>query len=721
MKKTLFFALLLLLSSLTAQISPWVNYTYNSSVRAIAREGNILWIGTTGGLVRYDTTTGDKAYYNVSNSGIPYNYVNAIAIDANGTKWIGSGEYASSIGGLASFDGETWTSYTIPDNGIGSRCVLSLAFDHTGNLWVGTYNGLQKYNGDTWTLYHVSNTPVDLRVILSLAVDIHNRIWVGTEWYGLKSFDGETWTEYVDPTGYGQSVMALCFAPDGSLWMSAYQPYGMGALVQFDGNIWTAFTATQIGLSFYEVECVDICPDGTVWIGTLNGAGKYDGTTWTTFTPTNSSLSNRYVYAIEALNSDNVWVGTGGSGIYHHETDSWTQDSLTSNGLVTNSIGCIAVDAEDRPLIGTQYGILRLENGYWQRWTEAVTGIVPAKINSILVAPNGCIWYTQYNGGIIKYDGTAWTHYTSENSILPSNYAGELEVGPDGSIWTNITGGLLQINGTEWTIYNSENTPMPAASPGAIEFDHSGNLWMSFSGTGIMRYDGTNWTLYSSALQMPLPQISNIVHDGQGKIWYWCANSAYVDYRIVTFDGTEWESLNPAIGEVPFNYYRAGMHDELGNMWFGVGGLMRLDETGWTEYSYTNSDQAGAYVMGIARDTIGKLWLATNNGVVSYQYAPSATDDPVLTPVSAIRAYPNPFGSELRIEIPRGDEPAQASIYNLRGQLVSTLRNGEIKGTEILFRWDGKDKTGKDCPTGIYFIRYGTKEKARTAKILRIR
>jgi ligand-binding sensor domain-containing protein len=43
--------------------------------------------------------------YNTSNSGLPDNSVSAIAIDAQGNKWIGT------LGGLAKFDGSSWTVY----------------------------------------------------------------------------------------------------------------------------------------------------------------------------------------------------------------------------------------------------------------------------------------------------------------------------------------------------------------------------------------------------------------------------------------------------------------------------------------------------------------------------------------------------------------------------------------------------------------------------------
>ena len=58
---------------------------------AVAIEGNNIWVGTAGGgLVKIDKTTGIALFYNKANSGLPDNYVNSIAIDGAGNKWIGT-------------------------------------------------------------------------------------------------------------------------------------------------------------------------------------------------------------------------------------------------------------------------------------------------------------------------------------------------------------------------------------------------------------------------------------------------------------------------------------------------------------------------------------------------------------------------------------------------------------------------------------------------------
>ena len=47
---------------LYAQNPEWMNYTNGQSIRATAIEGDAIWIGTEGGLVKFNKTTGEKIF-----------------------------------------------------------------------------------------------------------------------------------------------------------------------------------------------------------------------------------------------------------------------------------------------------------------------------------------------------------------------------------------------------------------------------------------------------------------------------------------------------------------------------------------------------------------------------------------------------------------------------------------------------------------------------------
>jgi len=142
------FFILLAFNFSFSQNPEWINYTAGNYIFSLAIEGDYIWIGTTGGLVKLNMLTGEKVNYNRGNSGLPNNYVRVIAIDSQGNKWIGTDR------GLAKFDGTNWTVYNTSNSGLPYLYVRAIAIDSQGNKWIGTWwGGLAKFDGVNWTVY----------------------------------------------------------------------------------------------------------------------------------------------------------------------------------------------------------------------------------------------------------------------------------------------------------------------------------------------------------------------------------------------------------------------------------------------------------------------------------------------------------------------------------------------------------------------------------------
>jgi len=107
--------------------------------------------------------------------------------------WFGSpGTYSSryneyqNAGGMISFDGTTFTRYTV-DDGLPSNAVQTIAVDNDNTLWIGTDKGLTRYDGHTWTTYTQRDGLAD-DIVHSIAIDQDGILWIGTE-CGLSRFD----------------------------------------------------------------------------------------------------------------------------------------------------------------------------------------------------------------------------------------------------------------------------------------------------------------------------------------------------------------------------------------------------------------------------------------------------------------------------------------------------------------------------------------------------
>jgi len=128
---SLIVSLISLLSFSYAQTPQWINYTCGNNVYSLADEGNTLWLGTNGGLVKFDKTTESLTFYNASNLGLPHNDVRCIAIDGEWTKWIGTWD------GLVTFDNTKWEAFNTSNSGLPNNNILSIAIEGGGTSCIG--------------------------------------------------------------------------------------------------------------------------------------------------------------------------------------------------------------------------------------------------------------------------------------------------------------------------------------------------------------------------------------------------------------------------------------------------------------------------------------------------------------------------------------------------------------------------------------------------------
>lgn len=155
-----------------------------SVVCAIAQDrAGFLWVGTQGGLGRYDGYHFKNYLPNPSDpSALPDGYVRSL-LAANDGLWIGTDS-----AGLVHFDSasetfHTWRSETRGKHGPRSATVFALANAADGGLWVGGDAGLDAFNPATGTFAPVRfvarATPS--RAVHAILVDRSGTVWIGSD------------------------------------------------------------------------------------------------------------------------------------------------------------------------------------------------------------------------------------------------------------------------------------------------------------------------------------------------------------------------------------------------------------------------------------------------------------------------------------------------------------------------------------------------------------
>jgi len=84
--------------------------------------------------------------------------------------------------------------------------------------------------------------------------------------------------------------------------------------------------------------------------------------------------------------------------------------------------------------------------------------------------------------------------------------------------------------------------------------------------------------------------------------------------------------------------------------------------------------------------------------------------------------YPNPFNPRTTIEysIPARME-VTFEIYNLLGQKIYETGRASMAAGGHSIAWDGKDNSGREVPSGIYFYRLTAGEYCQTKKMVLLR
>ena len=144
--------------------------------------------------------------------GLPQNSVNAMLQDHHGYIWIGT------FGGLARFDGERFTVFDSANTpGFGSDQIVSLYESRSGALWIGTVDGglIRLQDGVATTYTERDGLPN--RWVTSIRGDVEGQVWINTTAGGVAHFAGTKLEAY--PTHRGKAVREFFLqARDGSMW-----------------------------------------------------------------------------------------------------------------------------------------------------------------------------------------------------------------------------------------------------------------------------------------------------------------------------------------------------------------------------------------------------------------------------------------------------------------------------------------------------------------------
>lgn len=327
----------------------------NSNVKSIYIDGKDVWVGTSGGVIRYNTATDDFRFFDQKDGLLSKGIFNVGKLDGH----IVVGTYG---GGMSLFDkaSNRWDNYNVP-NGLADAFVYKVLKASNGDTWIATWSGANRIRGgdlndrSKWDVYTVENTKGGLPNdwVYSLAEGKDGEMWFATEG-GPARFKNGKWQHWkvgapyekikndpkfgVDPAKFSEHhaqqaremglegksgagaynpnyIVSMVVDPDGIVWCGTWG----GGLARFDGNKWRNYTMAD-GLPGNLIFMLNRDPSGKLWIGTNNGVAVMEGEKLEAkklkLMTTKDGLFSNTVFSMATGEDGSKWLGSFG-GVTH--------------------------------------------------------------------------------------------------------------------------------------------------------------------------------------------------------------------------------------------------------------------------------------------------------------------------------------------------------------------------------------------------------------------
>ena len=524
-------------------------------------------------------------------NGLPANTVNTLAVDRDGSLWIGMAQ------GLFLFDGVDFLPPpNPPDDDLRSRVIGSLAHRSDGGLWVGMDGAFCLFDGKSisriddpdlqgttsiryrkvieasngkvyaattsglftrsvdienseWELAPIGNTD-----IFSLHEDPQGRIWAGTAEIGIWVLDDGKWHPFTGRDYTDNIIHDIAVEGNGNVWIAPAQ----SGFLAFGPDNALVMSPELPG----QPQTVMVDREGAVWLGTFGeGVIRYFQGSMERFTQ-DDGLASNYVLSLAETPDGSIWIGT---------SDGLTQlldvrfpTISTRQGLVSNGVLCVSADPKGGVWAGTNNGLSIIRNGTIQSYgLEGSQGFQSRWIKRIFFASNGDVFLFGARKNIDLFS-------TSKGAVIQS--------------WS----------GETW--------------PKVIVEDKSGIL-VAF-GDNLMRLkDGVFLPYFlKNGQSVSVPWINEMLVTPDGSIWIVC------EAGIFRINEGVMENLTEKSGYPPTRYYYLVLDDE-GNVWAAQhNGISRITDDGivtLTRASGLHSD----YVYAIIPDGKGGFWMDSNRGI----------------------------------------------------------------------------------------------------------
>jgi signal transduction histidine kinase/ligand-binding sensor domain-containing protein/DNA-binding response OmpR family regulator len=551
----------------------------------ILDDEKLLWLGSYGGLIKYNLKTGKSERYisNETQSGqLVSNQINELFKDRSGVFWI------ITENGISRWSSKTAKFNPLYVSGqnfenisrLNKKNVNALQQSNDGNLWIGTSDGL-------YTVTYLNNyalikkyPELDGKNIWALKLGSANSLWIGTYGQGLFRFDLSTHRVYpveikspTFETSAYKYVKSIFEDEEQNIWVGFWGG-GLCRLKAENYEIWINENNNKNSLSHNDVWSIHQDKSGRLWIGTNGGglnliekSGALKFHRIVRGSEADKSLSSNVIYSImEAAHnkSDNetvLWIGTSAglnkltiSNSYKDYKDLLSNIKVkhftTRDGLPENIIKSVVEDSDGNLWISTNSGLSKfnLETNTFSNY-NSTDGIKNLEFNSGAAI--------KLNNGLSFFGGTGGIDFFYGKNIIQSDYMPpivvtdflifneKVNIGTDTPLPVNISAAEKIILPYSQNVFSFQFAALDYNSPNSIEYAYMmegfDNDWIQSKNNRTATYTNLNPGNYtfkvkatnSDGFWVEVPASISITIDSPWWRTYW----AYAAYTLIIIAG----------------------------------------------------------------------------------------------------------------------------------------------------------------------------------------
>ncbi len=299
-------------------------------------------------------------------------------------------------------DTVTWKTMTPENSGIPFAYLNSLAIDVNDNIWIGTSNrGAAFFDGVSWTIHDIYSTNIGDNRVNVMDVDVYNNLWVGTP-DSLAFFQEKKWEDhgknYLLPN---PNVTALYFRNKGCQWVGT-----INGLLDF-AEQWV-YNLDNSSLQSTHITSIAEGKDGKIWVGTHTGGVSVKKINkWDTYSSSNSNLHSNRVSDIAVDQDGYIWAAHSGGaakegGVSYFDGIKWRK---VATRWPCSNITCVAIDNNNVKWFGTTKGIGKITGtNKFEFFSKLSAGFEVDNITDVAVDRSGRVWFATSGGGLLIYN-----------------------------------------------------------------------------------------------------------------------------------------------------------------------------------------------------------------------------------------------------------------------------------------------------------------------------